>query len=171
MEHEHGEIGLGGWLFLLLVLVAYGVAAVLDTAVAARALSFFAKVMYNVAPALGLVFVLLLVADLFFQPQWIRRNLGRGVGIKGWLIAMIGGVLAAGPIYPWFAFLRDLRGKGMHASMMAVFLYSRAIKLPLLPLMIHYFGAPFTIAFCLYVLAFSVVNGMVMLVLEKRDAR
>ena len=77
-------------------------------------------------------------------------------------------MLAAGPIYAWYALLRDLREKGMRASLAAVFLYSRAIKLPLLPLMIHYFGIAYTLVLCLYLLAFSIISGIMMMKLEDR---
>jgi hypothetical protein len=36
--------------------------------------------------------------------------------------------------------LHEVHEKGMQSSLVAVFLYSRAVKLPLLPLMLHYFG-------------------------------
>lgn len=169
MEREQGKKGLGGWLFLLLVLAAYGVIAGVDAGIAGQALSFFGKVMRQVLPVLAMVFLMLLTADLLFKRKWIKRNLGREAGIKAWLIAAIGGVLATGPIYAWYTLLRELREKGMSASLAAVFLYSRAVKLPLLPLMIHYFGTAYTLVLCLYLLGFSIVSGVLMLKLDERD--
>jgi uncharacterized membrane protein YraQ (UPF0718 family) len=166
MKGEQKKTGLGGWLFLLLVIAIYGVTAVSDAGIAVRALSVFAKVMQNVLPALVMVFFLLLMADLLFKPEWIKRNLGEEAGIKAWLIAAVAGVLASGPIYAWYALLRDLRAKDLRASLAAVFLYSRAIKLPLLPLMIHYFGTAYTLVVCFYLLGFSVVNGFFMIKLN-----
>jgi len=46
------------------------------------------------------------------------------------------------------------------AGLAAAFLYSRALKLPLLPLMIYYFGAGYTSVLCLYLLAFAVINDI-----------
>ena len=169
MESSQKKKGVGGWLFLLLVLVAYGVTGAIDAEMAGQALSFFGKVMYKVLPILAIVFLLLLAADLLFEPKWIKRNLGREAGIKGWLIAAVGGVLATGPIYAWYALLRELREKGMRASLAAVFLYSRAVKLPLLPLMIHYFGTAYTLVLCVYLLGFSIVSGVLMVKLEDRE--
>ncbi|MGD8999553.1 MAG: hypothetical protein PVF75_03990 [Granulosicoccaceae bacterium] len=169
MEQERKKRGLGGWIFLLLVLALYGMTGAVDAGMASQALRFFAKVMQNVLPALVIVFFLLLAADLLFEPKWIRRHLGREAGIKGWFLAAVGGVLATGPIYAWYALLRELRGKGMRVSLAAVFLYSRAVKLPLLPLMIHYFGTAYTLVLCLYLLGFSIVNGALMVKLEDRE--
>jgi len=119
---------------------------------------------------LVIVFFLLLVVDLWFEPKWIKRNLGREAGVKGWLLAAVGGVLATGPVYAWYVLLRELREKGTRASLATVFLYSRAVKLPLLPLMIHYFGTTYTLVLCLYLLGFSIVSGALMLKLEDREA-
>lgn len=169
MERKKGS-GISGWLFLLLVLAVYGVIAVIDAETADRALDFFAKAMRQVLPVLAMVFLLLLTADLLFKPEWIKRNLGKEAGAKGWLLAAVGGVLATGPIYAWYALLRELGEKGMRASLAAVFLYSRAVKLPLLPLMIHYFGTTYTLVLCLYLLGFSIVNGILMAKLDDRVA-
>jgi len=169
MERARKKKGVGGWLFLLLVLAAYGVTGAIDAEMASQALSFFGKVMHKVLPVLIIVFLLLLAADLLFEPKWIKRNLGKEAGIKGWLIAALGGVLATGPIYAWYALLRELREKGMRASLAAVFLYSRAVKLPLLPLMIHYFGTAYTLVLCVYLLGFSIVSGVLMIKLEDRE--
>jgi uncharacterized membrane protein YraQ (UPF0718 family) len=161
--------GKNGWLFLLLVLAVYGLIAVIDAETAGLALGFFNKTMRQVLPVLALVFLLLLLADSLFKPEWIKRNLGREAGSKAWLIAAVGGVLATGPIYAWYALLRELRGKGMRTSLAAVFLYSRAVKLPLLPLMIHYFGAAYTVVLCLYLFGFSILNGLLMVKLVDRE--
>jgi uncharacterized membrane protein YraQ (UPF0718 family) len=169
MDRARKKKGVGGWLFLLLVLAAYGVTGALHAEIAGQALGFFGEVIKKVLPALMIVFLFLLLADLLFEPKWIKRNLGRGVGIKGWLIAAFGGVLATGPIYAWYALLRELREKGMSASLAAVFLYSRAVKLPLLPLMVHYFGPAYTLVLCLYLFGFSFVSGVLMSKVEDRE--
>ena len=169
MTDRRKKTGLGGWLFLLLVLAAYGVIAISDVELISQALSFFVKAMQNVWPVLIIVFLLLLTADMLLKPAWIKRHLGGEGGIKGWLIAAGAGVLASGPIYAWYALLKDLRAKGMRASLAAVFLYSRAIKLPLLPLMIHYFGGAYTVVFCLYLLGFSFVSGLLMIKIKEQE--
>jgi len=166
MKQKRKKTRPGGWLFLLLVLAVYGVIGVVEPETAREALGFFARIMQDVLLFLVIVFFLLLATDLLLEPEWIKRNLGREAGLRGWLMALAGGVLAAGPIYPWYALLGELREKGMRASLAAVFLYSRAIKLPLLPLMIHYFGFAYTLLLCLYLLGFSVLSGILMVKLD-----
>lgn len=168
MDPSRRKKGIGGWLFLLLVLAAYGVVGAVDAQMASQALGFFGTVMWKVLPVLGGVYLLLLTADLLLEPTWIKRYLGREAGIKGWLIAAVGGVLATGPVYAWYAVLGELRQKGMRGPLATVFLYARAIKLPLLPLLVHYFGVAYALVLCVYLLGFSIVSGILMVKLEER---
>jgi len=41
-------------------------------------------------------------------------------------------------------------------------LYSRAVKLPLLPLLVHYFGLGYTMVLVLYLIGFSIIGGLLM---------
>jgi hypothetical protein len=50
----------------------------------------------------------------------------------------------------------------------AVFLYSRALKLPLLPLMTYYFGGRFVIVLSLLIVVFAFVSGGIVMLLERR---
>ncbi|MDX2503422.1 MAG: hypothetical protein QNL62_02950 [Gammaproteobacteria bacterium] len=161
MPDKKIKSGRGGWVFLALVLIAYGLLGLVNSAATLQSLAFFTRVMHQVLPVLGLVFLLLFVANLVLKPKWIRRYLGSASGIKGWIAAVLGGMLSLGPIYPWYAMLGELRQKGMRDALIAAFLYSRAVKLPLLPLMIHYFGTTYTLILCIYLLVFSIISGIV----------
>jgi len=161
MSNQKIKRGLGGWLFLALVLITYGLLSLVNPAATSQSLVFFTHVMLQVLPVLGLVFLLLFIANLVLKPKWIRHYLGSGSGIKGWVAATLGGMLSLGPIYPWYVMLGELRLKGMRNALIAAFLYSRAIKLPLLPLMIHYFGIAYTLVLCLYLIGFSMISGIV----------
>ncbi len=151
---------LGGWVFLILVLIAYGFVGLIDPDAAMEALAFFMHVMKQVLPVLGVVFFLLFIANLVLTPKRIKRYLGQEAGLKGWMTAVGSGVLSVGPIYAWYVVLGELKDKGMRTALIATFLYSRSVKLPLLPLMIHYFGIIYTLVLCLYLLIFAVINGM-----------
>ena len=161
MPDKKIKSGRGGWLFLAVVLTVYGLLGLVNPAATSQSLTFFTHVMLQVLPVLALVFLLLFIANLVLKPKWIRRYLGSGSGIKGWLAATLGGMLSLGPIYPWYAMLAELRQKGMRNALIAAFLYSRAVKLPLLPLMIHYFGLAYTLILCIYLVVFSIISGIV----------
>lgn len=168
-ENQRKLKSLGGWIFLSIMLSVYGVIAVVNAETAGEALKLAINVMQNIWPFLVIVFLLLLAADLLLKPEWIERNLGKEAGIKGWFMAAVGGILATGPVYAWYALLAELREKGMRMPLAAVFLCSRALKIPLLPLMIHYFGVAYTLVLCLYLLGFSILGGILMIRLEARE--
>ncbi len=160
--------GLGGWLFLALTLIAYMVLGLINLEVTVQTLTFFIHIMTQVLPMLVLVFLLLFIANLMLEPKRIKRYLGKESGIKGWVTAVFGGILSVGSIYPWYTILSELQQKGMKNALIAAFLYCRAVKLPLLPLMIHYFGVAYTLVLCMYLISFSIISGIMLEKLTKQ---
>ncbi|MCK4743853.1 MAG: hypothetical protein KAT25_08540 [Sulfuriflexus sp.] len=150
-----------GWLFLAIVLLIYGVTALFDSELTLKAMTSFIHLLDKVLPVLLIVFILIFIVNLLLEPALVKKYLGSRSGIMGWLTAIVGGVLSTGPIYPWYALLKDLREKGMKTSLAAVFLYSRAIKLPLLPMLVHYFGITYTMVLVIYLIVFSIISGLV----------
>jgi uncharacterized membrane protein YraQ (UPF0718 family) len=79
--------------------------------------------------------------------------------MKGWVFSIVAGILSTGPIYIWYPLLSDLKEKGMRTSFMGTFLYNRSVKLPLLPIMIYYFGFIYTLILTVYIVLTSVIVG------------
>ena len=52
--------------------------------------------------------------------------------------------------------------------MIAAFLYSRAIKIPLLPLTVYYFGVLFVVVLLPYIVIASLVEGEIIEIIERR---
>lgn len=152
----------GGWLFLVVALAAYAGAALFDPGLARTAFAGFLVMFGKVAPMLFLVFILLFLGELYLSPARVEGWLSRRSGLRGWLLALAAGMLSSGPVYAWYALLAELRAKGMRTALVAVVLYARAIKLPLLPLLAHYFGLRYALALSLYIAAFSLLNGLSM---------
>ena len=153
---------LGGWLFLFAVGVLYVFAGLLDPAMVSKALASLTPLLLRIAPVLVLVFGLLFLASLFLERRWLARHLGKASGFGGWALTVVCGILSAGPLYAWYPLLGDLKGKGMSGALIATFLYSRALKLPLLPLMVHYFGITYTVVLSACIIVFSVLSGLLM---------
>ncbi|MBN1194405.1 MAG: permease [Methanomicrobiaceae archaeon] len=145
--------------FFVIVIAVYAITALLDLPTAIRALRIFADILLRIAPVLVLVFFLLFLTDLLISPKKMVKYLGRESGAVGWCVAIVGGIISSGPIYVWYPFLADLREKGMRPALAATFLYNRAVKVPLLPLMVYYFGIAFTAVLTVYMILFSLVNG------------
>lgn len=158
-NREKSGSGFGTLKFLGLVLLIYLFVWFLNPALFNASYTSFIVMANDLLPLLGLVIVILLVLNVAISDNFVVNYLGKQSGIRGWLIIVVAGIFASGPQYLWFQLLQDLKGKGMRTGYIAAFLYAKAIKLFLLPMMIYYFGWMFTIVLTAYMLIFSVVNG------------
>jgi len=114
----------------------------------------------RIAPVLVLVTVLVGVSKYLLSPAAVARHVGTESGARGFLVAAVGGIASHGPVYAWYTLLRDLQGAGMRNGLIAVFLYNRAIKLPLLPLLLVYFGLRYAVVLLLIMTLFSILQGL-----------
>ena len=57
--------------------------------------------------------------------------------------------------------LVDLREQKVKDSLIVTFLYTRAIKLPWLPLMVSYFGYAFTVLLMFYIIIGALIQGII----------
>jgi hypothetical protein len=73
----------------------------------------------------------------------------------------IGSIFISGPPYVLFPFLGELKKYGVKDSLLVAFLNNRNVQPTFLPIMIFYFGIPFTIIVSIYILLFSFINGYV----------
>ena len=150
----------GKWIFLIIVIVFYLILLFTNFHLAKDVFIIFLNLLQKIIPIFILVFILIFFSNLFLDSKKITKLLGEGTGFKGWFISIVGGILSIGPIYMWYPILSELREKGMKDSFIATFLSSRAIKIPLIPMMIYYFGSPFTIVLTFYMVLFSIINGI-----------
>jgi uncharacterized membrane protein YraQ (UPF0718 family) len=150
----------GSGIFLLSISLIYGTLGIIDIHVVRNALWVSGGLILRISPVLALVFGIMFLTNLLFETGGIVRMLGEGSGLRGWVFAVIGGIISSGPIYMWYPLLGDLKEKGMRESLIAAFLYNRAIKIPLVPMMVHYFGWPFVVILSLYMVIFSVLDGL-----------
>ena len=148
-------------LFLLSVVFAYLVVLFINHSLFLEALSFSLKLLLRLVPVLFLVFIFLFIVDFFVSAEMVIKFLGEGSGLKGWLIALIGGIISTGPIYMWYPLLKSLKDRGMSDSLIAVFLYNRAVKIPMIPIMIYYFGLNLVVALTFWMLCASILVGLI----------
>ncbi len=153
-ENKHGEVYfLGSVILLYLVLFFFEPEKIRES------LKISGNIFIQIVPWLFLIIFLMGIINYFVKPKTVLKYVGEGSGVKGWVLAISAGILSHGPIYAWYPLLRDLRNQGMKSGLVAVFLYNRAIKIPLLPLMVHYFRMPFVIILTGYIIAASIVQG------------
>ncbi len=158
MTHEKSYTG---WYFLMIVGVIYVVAAIFNTTKVISALNQFVTIILKIIPVFLLVFLLMALTHYFVKPKTLVIYMGKNSGIKGWIIAIITGIISTGPIYMWYPLLNDLQKQGVRDGLISAFLYSRAIKIPLLPLLIIYFGLIYSIVLITVIIFISVFQGII----------
>ena len=151
-----------GIIFLIAVIFLYIILFIFQPEKTILSLKITGKLLIRIAPLLLLVIVFMAIVNYFINPKKVLKYVGTGSGFKGWLIAMFMGIISHGPIYIWYPLLKDLKDKGMKNGLIAVFLYNRTIKIPLLPVMIYYFGATFVVVLLFYMLIASLIEGKLM---------
>ena len=154
-------------IFPLLVLVIYGVLFLIMPEQALVAIKNSGKVCLNILLPLALVFVVMLALNLFVKPVQIVHLLRNDANIKGILLSVAAGIISVGPIYVWYPLLKELREKGAGNMPIAVFLYNRAVKPFLLPVMVAYFGWVYVAILTVLTVLASIVNGYLVAMFTK----
>ncbi|MBU1148966.1 hypothetical protein KKI23_02630 [Patescibacteria group bacterium] len=157
-----------GWYFLFIVILIYLLIGFFRTEAIGLSLQDTWKIAKSIMPILVLVFVVMVITNYSITPDRTKKYLSKAGGKKRWLIALIGGVISMGPIYMWYPLLKDLKEDGASYGFIATFLYNRAVKLPLLPMMIFYFGWSFTIVLTVVMMIVSIIQG---LIIEKMEGK
>jgi len=125
-------------------------------------------ILKKVIPTLFFVYVIIFVFNLLISNKRILIFLKKWNYSKKLLFSVIFGVLSSGPIYLWYWLLKQLNNVWLTLGHISTFSYARAIKLPLLPIMISYFGLKFSIIFIFVLLVFSFFQGIIVDYLFKK---
>jgi uncharacterized membrane protein YraQ (UPF0718 family) len=159
------------FLFLVIVIIVYGVLFFLEPDKGMESVYASLHIFLNIIPVLLVVIFLMGLSNYLLKPKKVSKYLGKKSGFKGWFISALFGILSHGPIYVWYPLLKDLKEHGMRTGLLAVFLYNRAIKLPLLPVMIFYFGVLFVLILCIYMVVLSLFQGKIIEIIEDNYSR
>ena len=147
------------FLFPIVILVIYAILFFISPDKAGQAIRSSGNVFLGMLVPLVLVFFIMLLINLFLKPAAVAKFLGKGSGIKGIALSAVAGIISTGPIYAWYPLLKDLKDKGAGESSIAIFLYNRAVKPFLLPVMIGYFGWIYVTVLIVLTILASVVVG------------
>ncbi|MCK4649795.1 hypothetical protein KAT36_01045 [Candidatus Pacearchaeota archaeon] len=149
----------GSWYFLITILLIYLLLFIFRKDLFSSSMNFFYNILLKIIPIFILVFVLMSLSNYFITPKFVMKHL-REKGIKKWFFTIIGGILSTGPIYMWYPLLADLKNKGLSYGLIACFLYNRAIKIPLLPIAIFYFGWKYILILSFVMIIASIIQGI-----------
>lgn len=157
-----------GIIFLGVVVLLYLVLLCFDCEKAASSLKAGLNIFIKLIPVLVLVMAFMGLMNFLLKPKTASKYLGKSSGLRGWILAAAAGIISHGPIYAWYPLLKDLMKQGMRPGLAAVFLYNRAIKIPLLPIMIFYFGTKFVIILLVFTVTASFVEGNLIEIADKK---
>ena len=147
------------FLFPIAVIVIYVILFFISPNETGQAIRSSGNMFLGMLIPLGLVFLIMLLINLFLKPAAVAKFLGKGSGIKGIALSVAAGIISTGPIYAWYPLLKDLREKGAGESSIAIFLYNRAVKPFLLPVMIGYFGWLYVVILTILMVVASIIIG------------
>jgi uncharacterized membrane protein YraQ (UPF0718 family) len=155
--------------FLGLIFLIYITLYFIEYSFFTKAITFSIQIIISLIPLLILIYFLTFIVNLLISKKLVIKHMKFLKGKKGAIIAAISGIISTGPIYMWYPLLSDFKKMGASDNFIVIFLYTRAIKLPLFPIMVTYFGLWYTIIFTCLLFIFSFVNGYVVDYLIKKE--
>jgi len=147
--------------YLFIVLFLYFIIIIIRPSYFIKITSFFFALLLKLLLIFLFVIFLLTLTNYFFDAKKIITHINKKTGFKAWGITIAAGIISSGPIYIWYPLLAELKNKGIRQSLIACFLYNRAIKPALIPMMIFYFGLAYTMILGILMVIFSVLNGLI----------
>ena len=159
-----------GLYFLATVIILTIVALLIDSEKTVKALYYSLKLLINFIPIIVMVILFIAIINFFVDQKKLSSYLGKESGIKGWIITIIAGIITHGPIYVWFNLLKEMKKNGMRTGFIAIFLYNRAIKIPLIPVMIYYFGTLYTVTLMIVMIITSPIIGLFVELFTEKDS-
>ena len=151
-----------GLKFLYLVIIAYLVLFFIEQKNALSSLQKAFDILYQLLPIFLFIILIMTLINYFLKPKQIIKHFGKESGAKGVIYALLAGIISHGPMYAWYGMIQELREHGAKESLLIIFFYARAIKIPMLPFMLGIFGLAFTLILSFYILLFALIQGMVM---------
>lgn len=151
-----------GTVFLPIVLVLYVIIYIFSPEKTVDALGVSFNTMLKLLPIIITVMILLGVFNYFFNLNKLAKKMDKNSGAKAWIYALVGGIISHGPTYIWYPMLSEFRSHGVRDGLIFAFFYTRSIKVPMLPIMIDYFGWGFTILLSFYTIVAALVQGIIM---------
>jgi uncharacterized membrane protein YraQ (UPF0718 family) len=156
------KIEFKGVRFLAIIAILYCILFIVDFSNAILSLNKFIDITITLLPIFTFIIILTALINYFLKPKQILKHFGEDSGKAGIFYSVIGGILSHGPMYAWYGMLKEMRGHGLKDGLIVTFLYSRAVKLPLLPLMVAIFGVTYTIVLNIYIIIFAIIQGKIM---------
>ena len=100
--------------------------------------------------------------QVWVKPATIVKLLGKGSGLKGFILVCTFPILMGGSLFTVFPLLKTLKDKGARTGAIASFITAWGGKAPLLPLETKFLGWPFALLRISFVIVFAFIMGILM---------
>ena len=142
----------------LIILVVYGLNAAKGAIVARTVYITF----YEVLDIVVAVSIFIGLFQVWVKPATIVKLLGKGSGLKGFILVCTFPILMGGSLFTVFPLLKTLKDKGARTGAIASFITAWGGKAPLLPLETKFLGWPFALVRLSFIILFAFVMGILM---------
>jgi len=116
------------------------------------------KELYGFIKTLILPFILVSIMLIAMENKKSQKLLEKAINARySALLFILAGMLSMGSIYIVYPLLQSLKKKGASYAHIAAFLYARAVKIPLIPLMAYYFSLEYAFIFTAILFLFSLL--------------
>lgn len=149
-----------GWNFFFAVVALYVISFFFFPGQFSSSLEMSQGLFLKLIPVFILVFFLLAIANFLIKPKLLADYMGHGSGLKGWVISILAGIISTGPIYMWYPLLNEMQKHGVRNGVISTFLYARAVKMPLFPILVLYFGIFYAILLFSAIIVAAPLQGL-----------
>ena len=158
--------GLKSLIFFGIMILAYIVLYIFYPEKTYNAIVYVIGIIKEILPILLFVYVFMF-AFSFINEKKLKAYIEKAPAAAKYLLLSALGTLSHGPIFAWYPFLKELYQKGISKGAVGTFLYSRGIKLTLLPMLVSFFDLKFAVILTITTLLFSIIEGIVIDLTEK----
>jgi len=150
----------GNWLFLFFVVFVFLIVWLFNFRTFLVISFDFFDMFMRILPVILLVYIIIFWFNLIISNKKIVQFLKKWSYIRKLIFSVFFWILSSWPIYLWYWLLKQIKDAWLTLWHISSFSYARAIKLPLLPIMISYFGIKFSVLFFVILFVFSFVQAL-----------
>lgn len=161
------------YIFFIIVLAALIAVLIINLKTGLRALNVIGFSFKEMALILPPLFILLGLLDVWVPKEKMMKYMGEGSGIKGIILAIIIGSVAAGPLYAAFPVAAALMRKGVKFMNILIFIGAwSTTKVPMLLFEVSALGARFAMTrLAIDIIGIIIIAYVLYITVSKREVK
>ena len=161
------------YIFFIIVLAALIAVLIINLKTGLRALNVIGFSFKEMALIFPPLFILLGLLDVWVPKEKMMKYMGEGSGIKGIILAIIIGSVAAGPLYAAFPVAAALMRKGVKFMNILIFIGAwSTTKVPMLLFEVSALGARFAMTrLAIDIIGIIIIAYVLYIIISKREVK